>query len=120
MAAFTSLRSLLVPALLTCGLALAGCDLEPEGAEAELEAQSFESGVAKDTEGGAFRVMLLSREGLGTGANDLIARVGFHDPADPMAPGAGIPGATVRLDAYQVDGSAHLRDLEPSYIGDVQ
>jgi hypothetical protein len=101
--------------LLLFGLALglAGCDpSEP------VEVTAFEDGVAKDTEGGAFRVVLYARDGLEVGGNELIARVGFHDPGDPLAPGYGIPGARVHLDAWSIDGAGDSVELEGAYIGD--
>lgn len=79
---------------------------------------AFEDGVAKDTEGGAFRVLLYSREGLDVGANELVARVGFHDPEDPLAPGYGIPGARVHLDAWPIDGDGATVELDGAYVGD--
>jgi hypothetical protein len=101
--------------LLVFGLAfgLAGCDpTEP------LAVTEFEDGVGKDTEGGAFRVVLYAREGLAAGDNELIARVGFHDPDDPLAPGYGIPGARVQLDAWPLDGRGEAIERVGVYIED--
>lgn len=89
--------------------------MEPEPS---VEAEAFESGVAKDTEGGAFRVILEARSDLELGSNDLIARVGFHDPADPTGPGFGVPSAEVMLDAYQVDGDGYVDGIIGSHIGE--
>jgi hypothetical protein len=83
-----------------------------------VEVTPFEDGIAKDTEGGAFRVVLYDREGLAVGANELVARVGFHDPGDPLAPGYGIPGARVHLDAWPIDGDAEAIELDGVHIGD--
>lgn len=67
----------------------------------ELDAAAFVDGVARDTEGGAFRVTLDSRDdALAVGDNFLIAHVGFHRPDDPLDPGLGIPGARVRVEAW--------------------
>jgi hypothetical protein len=93
-------------------LGLAGCTPEP------VDVTAFESGVAKDTEGGAFRVVLYAREGLDVGDNELTVHVGFHDPADPSAPGLGIPGARVHLDAWPIDGDGAAVTLEAKYVGD--
>jgi hypothetical protein len=100
--------------LLVFGLALglAGCDLH------EPEVAAFEDGIGKDTEGGAFRVVLYGRDGLNVGDNELIARVGFHDPGDPLAPGYGIPGARVHLDAWPLDGDGESVELDGAYVGD--
>lgn len=81
-------------------------------------AETFENGVANDTDGGAFRVVLRSREGLDVGDNSLIARVGFHDAHDPDDPGRGIPNADVQLDAYLNGGQSFVGDLKGTYIGD--
>lgn len=110
------LRSSLFASALGLVLVLGGCDTEEQ--QLELEAAPFEDGAVKDTEGGAFRVVLTSREGLAVGENNLIARVGFHDPDDPLDPGRGIPGADLRLDAIHVDGEGFVGDLQGSYLGD--
>ncbi|KIG15986.1 hypothetical protein DB30_05040 [Enhygromyxa salina] len=98
-------------------LTLGACDSDSQDLEAS-RAEVFEDGVAKDTEGGAFRVMLFSREGLEVGDNSLIAHVGFHDPHDPTDPGVGIPDADVLLDAYMPSGAGFVGDLEGRYLGD--
>jgi hypothetical protein len=103
---------LFVPGL---ALGLAGCDPEPTEL---VEVTSFEHGIGKDTEGGAFRVVLYSREGLEVGSNELVARVGFHDPSDPLAPGYGIPGARVRVDVFPVSGEGEPLELEAIYAED--
>jgi hypothetical protein len=101
--------------LLISGLAfgLAGCDPSES-----VAVTAFEDGIAKDTEGGAFRVVLYARDGLVPGANELIVRVGFHDPGDPLAPGYGIPGARVHLDAWPIDGYGEAVELVGVHTGD--
>jgi hypothetical protein len=65
------------------------------------DVSEFVDGMALDSDNGAFRVVLSSEDGkLGTGRNDLIVRVGFHDPSDPEAEGRGIPNADVIVDAW--------------------
>jgi hypothetical protein len=103
-----------LPAFALTLAVLGGCD----GQEPEIDAAPFEDGVSEDTEGGAFRVVLSSRQGLSVGENNLVTRVGFHDPNDPLDPGRGIPGADVRLDAFTADGESHVSDLQGSYLGD--
>ena len=80
----------------------------------------FVDGMAVDSDDGAFRVVLSSEDGaLGTGRNDLIVRVGFHDPSDPQAEGRGIPNANVIVDAWMPDAEVAMQsDIEVSYIGD--
>lgn len=101
--------------LLLFGLALglAGCDPAEH-----VEVTAFEDGVGKDTEGGAFRVVLYAREGLAVGDNELVTHVGMHDPGDPLAPGYGIPGARVHLDAWPIDGDGEAVEFEGVYVGD--
>lgn len=79
---------------------------------------AFEDGVAKDTEGGAFRVTLYAREGLAAGPNVMVAHVGMHDPGDPLAPGYGIPSARVHLDAWPLDGHGEVVELDGVHIAD--
>jgi hypothetical protein len=105
--------STLRSSLLLLGLALAGCDLSDP-----VYAMPFENGVTKDTEGGAFRVVLDARGGLDVGTNELSARVGFHDPGDPTGPGFGVPSARVHLDASPIDGDGEAVSLEGIHIGD--
>jgi hypothetical protein len=111
---FTTLRS----SLLLFGLAfgLAGCDASEPASP--LEVTVFEDGVSKDTEGGAFRVVLNARGGLEVGANALSARVGFHDPGDPTGPGYGVPSVRVHLDAYPIDGEGEVMELDGVHVGD--
>lgn len=102
---------------------LGGCDTSAD--EMLISAESFEQGVAKDSEGGAFRVVLSTPagfdEGLRVGENTLIVRLGFHDPDDPFAPGHGIPAAEVQLDAWMPSpqGSGGSVDgLRGVHVGD--
>jgi hypothetical protein len=105
-------------ALSLCLIATLGaCDATGEDIVA-VDAEPFESGVTKDTEGGAFRVILTSHEGLERGRNSLIARVGFHDAHDPDDPGVGIPGADLQLDAYMPESEGSISGLRGSYLGD--
>jgi hypothetical protein len=97
---------------------LAACT---EGADDEFrEVTEFVDGMAVDSDNGAFRVVLSSEDGkLGTGRNDLIVRVGFHDPADPEAEGRGIPNAEVIVDAWMPDTELSMQsDIEVNYLGD--
>lgn len=106
-------------ALATC--ALLACD---DFADEALirDARPFADGVAEDTEGGAFRVVLTSARGsLEVGENQLIVRVGFHDPDDPFDPGKGIPGARIELIAWMpLDDGLTEQDLAVQYLGDGQ
>ncbi len=104
---------------LCSSFALLACD--PETDDESLDAQPFVDGVAKDTQGDAFRVVLTSRDGaLEVGENALLVRVGFHDPEDPLAPGVGIPEARVQLSAWMPldEGSSEAVSLH--YAGDGQ
>lgn len=94
---------------------LAACDADEDPTVA---AEAFEDGMAKDTDGGAFRVVLTSRDGMTAGENALIVHVGFHDPNDPEAPGRGIPNADVQLDAHMANGAAYYTGGEPTYLGE--
>ena len=102
--------------LFACSLLLTGCDFEAE--PEVIPAETFIDGVAKDSEAGAFRVMLSAEDGLAVGANTLVLRLGFHDPADPLAPGLGIPGADVTLYAWMPHGSSSVDGVRGSYVGD--
>ncbi len=97
---------------------LAACT---EDANAEFRAVTeFEDGMAVDSDDGAFRVVLSSEDGaLGTGRNDLIVRVGFHDPQDPEAEGRGVPNAEVVVDAWMPDAEVTMQSkIEVGYLGD--
>lgn len=108
---FTTIRSSLL--LLGLALGLVGCD-----PSAPVDVTVFENGVTKDTEGGAFRVVLNARDGLEVGENVLSAHVGFHDPGDPSGPGYGVPSARVHLDAYPIDGEGDMLERDGVHIGD--
>ncbi len=100
--------------LASLGVGLTACDAE------ELPvAQTFVNGIAADTEGGAFRVVLHSESGnLEVGSNQLDVRVGFHLPDDPTDPGKGIPGAAVRVSAWMPHDEGALEPLSAVYQGD--
>lgn len=99
---------------------LTACD---SGEDVQTRAiEDFTDGMATDSDQGAFRVMLWSDSGeLEVGRNDLVLRIGFHDPSDPDAPGLGIPSAVVDLDAWMPDADESM-PTEPSvtYLGDGQ
>jgi hypothetical protein len=99
---------------------LTACD---SGQDVQTRAiEDFADGMAVDSDQGAFRVMLWSDSGeLEVGRNDLVLRIGFHDPNDPEAPGLGIPSAVVDLDAWMPDADETM-PTEPhvSYLGDGQ
>lgn len=100
---------------------LTACDTTQDGVETRA-VEDFSDGMACDSDMGAFRVMLWSDSGeLEVGRNDLILRIGFHDPHDPDAPGQGIPSARVNVDAWMPDADESMPS-EPtvSYIGDGQ
>jgi hypothetical protein len=107
--------------VLLAALALIACDDAVDEALVR-DADPFVDGVAKDTEGGAFRIVLTSHDGsLDVGDNQLVVRVGFHDPEDPLDPGKGIPGASVELSAWMpLDDGQMERDVAVRYVGDGQ
>jgi hypothetical protein len=115
----TSLRTaLLALALVT---PLAACTAGPSDGDTEFrDVVEFVDGMALTSDDGAFRIVLSSDDGkLGTGRNDLIVRVGFHDPMDPEAEGRGIPGATLDVDAWMPDTEVAMQsDIQVSYLGD--
>ncbi|MCA9681122.1 MAG: FixH family protein [Myxococcales bacterium] len=84
------------------------------------DVSTFVDGMAVDSDMGAFRVVLSSDDGdLAVGRNDLIVRVGFHDPSDPSAEGRGVPGADLFLDAWMPGADLSMQsDVEISYLGD--
>ncbi|MFV8756232.1 hypothetical protein ACNOYE_37265 [Nannocystaceae bacterium ST9] len=99
---------------------LIGCDGEdPSDDELVREAEPFVDGVAKDTEGDAFRIVLNSRDGaLDVGENLLVVRVGFHDPNAPLEPGIGIPGAKVSMLAWMpLDEGMIEAEVAGQYLG---
>ena len=101
---------------------LAACD-SPEDGDVETRAvENFTDGMGCDSDQGAFRVVLWSDSGdIEVGRNDLVVRLGFHDPMDPEAPGQGIPGARVDLDAWMPAANEAMA-AEPviTYLGDGQ
>ena len=100
---------------------LTACDTTDEDVETRA-VEDFQDGMACDSDQGAFRVMLWSDTGdLAVGRNDLVVRIGFHDPADPSAPGKGIPSAQIDIDAWMpaVD-EAMATEPSISYLGDGQ
>jgi hypothetical protein len=101
---------------LTLGSVLAGCDSEAD----LVPAETFVEGIAKDSDAGAFRVMLTTADGFEVGENTLFVRLGFHDPHDPLAPGRGIPGADVMLDAWMPHDEGAVDGLRGVYVGDGQ
>lgn len=109
-----------VSTILLAACALIACDSEAIDEELLREARPFVDGVAKDTEHGAFRIVLRSDDGsLEVGENQLVVRVGFHDPEDPSAPGKGIPGANIGLTAWMpLDDGQVEQELPVQYLGD--
>src|SRR5690606_15837846 len=74
---------------------LTACETPEDGVQTRA-VEDFEDGMACDSDQGAFRVTLWSDSGeLEVGRNDLVIRLGFHDPSDPEAPGIGIPSARI-------------------------
>lgn len=103
---------LLVPA--------AGCDTT-DSADVETRAvEDFVDGMGCDSDDGAFRVLLWSDSGdIQVGRNDLVLRLGFHDPMDATAPGTGIPNARIHVDAWMPSADEAMAS-EPvvTYLGD--
>jgi hypothetical protein len=98
---------------------LAACDTQEDDNRA---IEDFRDGMALDSDRGAFRVILWSDSGeLEVGRNDLVMRIGFHDPNDPEAPGLGIPRAQVDLDAWMPNADETMpSEPEVTYLGDGQ
>lgn len=96
---------------------LAACDFEDPGVDL-VPAETFQEGVAKDSDGGAFRVVLTTEDGLEVGDNTLFIRLGFHDPEDPDDPGRGIPGAAVEVEAWMPYGDGALSEVRGVYLDD--
>jgi hypothetical protein len=99
---------------------LAACTEQADSESVFRDVVEFVDGMGVSSDDGAFRVVLSSEDGaLGTGRNDLIVRVGFHDPTDPQAEGRGVPGATVLVDAWMPDAEVAMKsEIDVSYIGD--
>lgn len=114
------MRANFASALLALAILVPACD-SAESSEIETRAvEDFEDGMALDSDDGAFRVTLWSDSGeLVVGRNDLVLRIGFHDPNDATAPGKGIPNARVDLDAWMPAAEAAMQS-EPvvTYLGD--
>jgi hypothetical protein len=96
---------------------LSACDTGEDDGRA---IEDFRDGMAFDSDQGAFRVMLWSDSGdLEVGRNDLLLRIGFHDPNDPEDPGIGIPSARIDLDAWMPGADEEMpTEPEVSYLGD--
>jgi YtkA-like len=99
---------------------LTACDSGEDDQTRAVE--SFTDGMALNSDQGAFRVMLWSDSGeLEVGRNDLVMRIGFHDPSDPDAPGIGIPSARVDLDAWMPSADETMpAEPQVTYLGDGQ
>ncbi|KIG15985.1 hypothetical protein DB30_05039 [Enhygromyxa salina] len=114
------IKSTLLALALLCPLT--ACDSEAGDDVQTRAVANFEDGMAWDSDQGAFRVMLWSDSGnIQVGRNDLVLRLGFHDPVHADAPGQGIPGARVNIDAW-MPTSDEAMQTEPvvTYIGDGQ
>jgi len=93
------------------------CDIEEAG-DGTVVAESFAEGVAKDSDAGAFRVVLTTEDGLGVGENTLFVRLGFHDPHDPLAAGRGVPSADVVLHAWMPHSDGVVDGVRGVHVGD--
>jgi hypothetical protein len=116
------MRATFVHALLALALLVpaVGCDSTESGDVETRAVENFVDGMGCDSDDGAFRVMLWSESGdLEVGRNDLVLRLGFHDPNDATAPGTGIPDARIDLDAW-MPGADEAMASEPvvTYLGD--
>ena len=101
---------------------LAACDTGPEDDVETRAVEDFTDGMATDSDQGAFRVTLWSDSGdLQVGRNDLVLRLGFHDPGNPEGPGLGIPKARIDLDAWMPTANEAM-STEPqiTYLRDGQ
>jgi hypothetical protein len=114
------IKSTLIALALLCPLT--ACDSAETGDDQTRAIENFEDGMAWDSDQGAFRVMLWSDTGeIQVGRNDLVLRLGFHDPVDADDPGQGIPGARLDIDAWMPTNDESM-PTEPvvTYIGDGQ
>lgn len=114
------IKSTLIALALLCPLT--ACDSTENGDVETRAVENFEDGMGCDSDQGAFRVMLWSDTGdLQVGRNDLILRIGFHDPVHADAPGQGIPNARVDIDAWMPSANESMA-TEPvvTYVGDGQ
>lgn len=84
------------------------------------DVEPFVDGMGMSSDSGAFRVVLSSADGeLATGRNDLVLRLGFHDPQNPEAEGRGVPGAEITVDAWMADDAVGMTSaVTLSYLGD--
>jgi hypothetical protein len=119
---YTAMRTRLTHALVALALLVpaAGCDTIESGDDDLRAVETFVDGMGRDSDDGAFRVMLWSESGdLEVGRNDLVLRLGFHDPSDATAPGTGIPNARIDVDAWMPDADEAMAS-EPivTYLGD--
>ncbi|NVB40188.1 FixH family protein [Pseudenhygromyxa sp. WMMC2535] len=80
----------------------------------------FQDGMGFDSDTGAFRLVLSAERGdIGVGRNDLVLRVGFHDPNDAQAEGRGIPSAELFVDAWMPGADTSMQsEVEVTYLGD--
>ena len=93
------IKSSLLALALLCPLA--ACDSTEDESTEYRAVEDFQDGMACDSDQGAFRVVMWSDDGeLEVGRNDLVIRLGFHDPSDMDDPGQGVPNARVDLDAW--------------------
>ncbi|PRP92149.1 hypothetical protein ENSA5_50960 [Enhygromyxa salina] len=101
---------------------LTACDSSDSGDVETRAVANFADGMACDSDQGAFRVVLWSDSGdIEVGRNDLVVRLGFHDPVNPDAPGQGIPGARVNFDAWMPTANEAMATTPVvSYLGDGQ
>ncbi len=95
---------------------LAACTEQED--ESFRDVIEFQDGMAIDSDTGAFRVTLSSADGgMGVGRNDLVVRIGFHDPSAPNAEGRGVPGADLLLETWR-PGTESVLHSEVEYLGD--
>jgi hypothetical protein len=111
------INSTLIALALLCPLT--ACDSTEDGDVQTRAVANFEDGMACDSDQGAFRVMLWSDTGdIQVGRNDLVLRIGFHDPLNADAPGQGIPGAHVDIDAWTTNDETMTTEPVVTYLGD--
>ncbi|MFV8756231.1 FixH family protein [Nannocystaceae bacterium ST9] len=116
------MRANLATALLALAILVpaVGCDSTESGDTETRAVENFVDGMDCDSDDGAFRVTLWSDSGdIQVGRNDLVMRLGFHDPNDASAPGKGIPNARIDVDAW-MPGADQAMASEPvvTYLGD--
>ena len=117
----SKLHTTLVALALLCPLS--ACDSpDDEGSEAPRAVEDFNDGMSCDSDAGAFRVTLWSDTGdLEVGQNNLVVRIGMHNPNNPEDQGTGIPNADIDLDAWMPAANSSMAN-EPlvEYLGDGQ